>query len=170
MLLHLRLITLYRQYIFQDRIEYSNITFNLFRHVAQSLCKDGSQEPVYHYSSHVNLLSPDYPNSYLGSERAPVICATQLSVTTVDKQEVAPKLNINVIQPDMRLLHGESLSLCHGNTLHVGASYEDLGPEPWKICTVAGRNFQIETPLKIVYHNNDMSHQQGVGTLIKIIG
>ena len=97
------------------------------------------------------------------------MCATEISVTS-DQQEIKTGLKMNVVQSDMNLLSGEYVSICNNDTLHIGATYQDLGPEYWKRCNLAGSPFQIETPLKVVYHYHYTRIPFGRGAFLKIAG
>ena len=77
---------------------------------------------------------------------------------------------MSVEQIDMDLLQGEYAAMCYNNTLHIGATYQDLGSNPLEYCYNAGKSFQIYKSLQIVYHYHNNPYQSGKGVLLKVSG
>ena len=148
------------------------ILFNFitsFLCAAQSLCKGETDKEVSIYSNHINLLSPGYPHSYPGNPRPSLVCATRLFLTS-DPQHHVTNLQMNVMYLDMDLLEGEYVVMCYNNTLHIGATYDDLGSRPTENCHDASKSFQIYKSLQIVYHYHNNPYQPSNGVLLKVSG
>ena len=134
------------------------------------MCKGETDKQVSHYSSHINLLSPGYPHSYPGNRRPSLVCATQLFLTSDPQHDVTTNLRMNVVYLDMDLLDGEYVVKCYNNTLHIGATYDDLGSKPTEDCHDASKSFQMYKSLQIVYHYHNNPYQSSKGVLIKVSG
>ena len=77
---------------------------------------------------------------------------------------------MNVIYLDMDLLDGEYVVMCYNNTLHIGATYDDLGSNPTEYCYITGNSFQMYTSLQIVYHYHNNPYQSSTGVLLRVSG
>ena len=142
----------------------------LFLYLAQSLCEGGTDKKVSKYSSHINLLSPGYPHSYPGNPRPSLVCTTQLFLTNDLYEDATTNLRMNVMYLNMNLLDGEFVVMCYNNTLHIGATYDDLGSKPAENCYDARNSFQMDKSLQIIYHYHNNPYQSSTGVLLRISG